>query len=533
MNRLANLALSVGETLAHEAGRLLFGAALGRAKQLLGTPQPLGMRQLALNRALQRKAIDGALLAGPRTGKEYAKFTLMKGLPTEQQPRTLAIENEPHSVDDFNGVIKQGYGKGEKRLIYSGTGVIKVGGSRQLGKINVHEHDAEKAGFHYDFVAEGIDPHTESFEVNIASGLFKGRYAFRQAFEKNRYLVVRMKDESVLVAKPDIHLKPPEFLNTLRQSDRPVSVEWKDDGSLANVAIHNLRAVYRSHRPEGQAYYDKLPAIEDLRNRSPVWLARRLFPGPEQEGTLLRGELHHPEGAARVGGIVNALPEKSIRIQQERGPVEFYAWDIAKSRGRNVSQMPYGQRRELYEGVIGEIRLFNRHLHIAPAMPEDGDPVEFYRAIIHDSRGLPFTEGVVVKYQDAVDEWFKVKANDTIDVKVTRCIEGAGKFAGSLGAMVVEGPTGVESEIGSFQLTNEQRRWIWEHREGLTGQIAEVRAMTVNESGAIRAGVFVRFHPSKSEQALILYSESLAGSTDPDKSREMMFRLKNSAGWRR
>jgi ATP-dependent DNA ligase len=277
--------------------------------------------------------------------------------------------------------------------------------------------------------------------------------------------------------------------------------------------------------------YDKLPAIEDLRNRSPVWLARRLFPGPEQEGTVLRGELHHPDGAARVGGILNALPEKSIRIQQERGPVEFYAWDIAKFKGRDVSQMPYGQRRELYEGVIAEIRLFNRHLHIVPAMPERGDPVEVYHTIIHDPRGLPWSEGVVVKYRDSVDQCFKVKANDTLDVRVIRYLEGAGKFAGSLGAMVVEGPTGVETEVGSFQLTDEQRRWIWEHREVLTGQIAEVRALTVNESGAIR--VFVRFHPSKSEQGLLLYSENLAGSTDPDESRPMMFRLKSSAGWRR
>jgi ATP-dependent DNA ligase len=284
---------------------------------------------------------------------------------------------------------------------------------------------------------------------------------------------------------------------------------------------------------DGSKYYDKLPAIEDLHNCSPVWLARRLFPGPKQEGTVLRGELHHDDGAARVGGILNALPEKSIRIQQERGPVEFYAWDIAKFNGRDVSQMPYGQRRELYQGVITEIRLFNRHLHNVPTMREDGDPVEFYRAIIHDPRGLPWSEGVVVKYRDSADQWFKVKANDTLDVRVTRCLEGAGKFAGSLGAMVVEGPTGVQSEIGSFQLTNEQRRWIWQNRDVLTGQVAEVRALTVNESGAIRAGVFVRFHPSKSEQGLLLYSESLAGSTDPDKSRPMMFQLKSSAGWRR
>jgi hypothetical protein len=98
--------------------------------------------------------------------------------------------------------------------------------------------------------------------------------------------------------------------------------------------------------------------------------------------------------------------------------------------------------------------------------------------------------------------------------------------------MVVEGPTGVESEIGSFQLTNEQRRWIWEHRQVLPGQIAEVRAMNVNESGAIRAGVFVRFHPSRSEVGLLMYSESLAGG-DPEESRSMLYRLKSASGWRR
>ena len=96
----------------------------------------------------------------------------------------------------------------------------------------------------------------------------------------------------------------------------------------------------------------------------------------------------------------------------------------------------------------------------------------------------------------------------------------------------MEGPTGVESEIGSFQLTNEQRQWIWQHRDVLTGQIAEVRALTVNESGAIRAGVFVRFHASKSEADLLMFSESLAGG-EPEESRSTLYRLKSAAGWRR
>ena len=66
----------------------------------------------------------------------------------------------------------------------------------------------------------------------------------------------------------------------------------------------------------------------------------------------------------------------------------------------------------------------------------------------------------------------------------------------------------------------------------LTGQIAEVRALTVNESGAIRAGVFVRFHPSRSEAGLLLYSETLAGG-NPVGSQRTVYRLKTAAGWRR
>ena len=96
------------------------------SKELLGTPEPLGTQQFALNSALQKKAVDGVLLTGSRIGKEYAKFTLKKGLPTDHRSMSLAVENQPHSVDDFDGVIKEGYGKGEKRLIYAGDTVVKL-----------------------------------------------------------------------------------------------------------------------------------------------------------------------------------------------------------------------------------------------------------------------------------------------------------------------------------------------------------------------------------------------------------------------
>ena len=48
---------------------------LSGKRRNLGTPPPLRTRQLALNRALQKKAVDGALLAGPRTGNVLGLFS--------------------------------------------------------------------------------------------------------------------------------------------------------------------------------------------------------------------------------------------------------------------------------------------------------------------------------------------------------------------------------------------------------------------------------------------------------------------------
>jgi hypothetical protein len=36
---------------------------------------------------------------------------------------------------------------------------------------------------------------------------------------------------------------------------------------------------------------------------------------------------------------------------------------------------------------------------------------------------LHLSEGVVVKYKDAMDQWIEAKANDTLDVRVKRCLE--------------------------------------------------------------------------------------------------------------
>jgi len=232
MNPVRNLLCSIGETLWHEAFCLADGLLAGAAQKFLKLPGPTpGKQQFVMNRLLTRKTIDGGLLAGPRD-EEYAKFALRKGLPTAERPRSMAVENEPHSVDDFDGVIPAGYGAGEKKLLYSGTGIIKTDQGQALGKINLHAHQAKRAGLHYDLVAAGVAPGTKNFEVNIPNGDFKGRYAFRQTFEDGHFLVIRMKDNSVVLPKPGIHLKPESFLQQLKPEAGRWIVEQKMDGSL-------------------------------------------------------------------------------------------------------------------------------------------------------------------------------------------------------------------------------------------------------------------------------------------------------------
>lgn len=484
-----------------------------------------------------KKTVDGAILSGA-SRKAGAKYAIPKGLPTGTS-RALAIENEPHEADGFSGTISEGYGKGEKTLLADETVVIKIDGKTQLSRMNYHVHDAERAGLHYDLVVPDVPPGTKEWELHIPRGEFKGRFAFRQTDKGT--IIVPMKDRGVQLPKPDYNLKTAEWLSSINPAEHVI--ERKYDGSLANVSIDEAsRAAFRSHRDGGETYYDRLPAIEFLRNKSPFFTLRRLDPGPQLAGTVLKGELVHTDGVARVSGILNSHPEKAAIVQAKRGAVDFYAWDVIKVHGKDVSKLPEWQRRELLESLIRKIRLYNKHWHVVERYTGK-DPVEFYERVISDPRGLPYAEGIVVKpREDSVGgRWFKVKNRDFADLMVVSISPSpvGTKYSDSVGVMVVEDPvTGGRGEVGSFAITDAQRDWIWQHREELIGATAKISVMEISEKGAPRAGVFHGWHPDPryggigSEMALSMYAETAAG-LDPVEAQRTLYAMKSSAGWRR
>lgn len=502
------------------------------------------------------RTLDGAITSGSVPPDAWAKFTLPKGLPGKDA-KSLALENAPHLLDGFDGDIYAGYGKGVKSLLYRDTAIIKIGKKIFPGKLEYHFHDADVAGPHYDICIEGVPGGTPKFEVNIPNGAYKGRYAFNTTAKG--MMVVPMKDRGLVLPKPAYNLKPEEFLAQVKaENDRaygawankpgsgvsferaklPWIIEAKFDGSLSIASVHEGRVAFRSHRDTGETYYDRLPQLEFLENNSRFWTSRAIFPRPDVDGSVFKGELVHPDGAPRMSGILNALPHRARQIQSLRGPARFHVWDIVKFKGRDVSRRPYEERRALAEAAIRDIRLFNKHWDIVPKCPVDQDPSEFYQEMI--SKNLPYGEGVVVKDANAAHgegTWYKIKARDFADFEVIEIQEGEGKYADTVGRFVVKNPVnGAIGEIGSFAITDTQRQWVWDNREELTGAIAKCLVLEVTERGVPRAGVFHAWHPDPryggigSEYALKLYAESLAGG-DAKLSKETVYALKTSAGW--
>src|SRR6266702_572852 len=424
-----------------------------------------------LSQRIAARTVDGAILEG---SQGWQKLAIRKGLPDPTtKDKRLGVENEPHLADGFDGEILAGYGKGRKTLLADEMVVTKVAGKTRFARMNYHEHDAKRAGLHYDLGVDGIQPGTPKWEMNVPRGPLKGRYAFIQT--SRGVLINQMMDHGEQFIRPTMTLKDEAYLDYVEANRSLYHISRKLDGSSAAATIQNNRVYFRSHRDGGQTYFDRLPELEFINNRSPFLLYRKTFPGPEQNGTKLIGELVHADGAPRQGGINNALPQKAVQIQIARGSSHFYAWDIDRYKGRDIQHLTLEQRLIYMDQATEEIALFNKYYHRVEECPSTKTAREFYQYVL--TSPLPDGEGVVVKERAQVErKWPKIKRNDTLDVTVIKLIEGSGKYAGSLGAMVVVTDNGAQSKVGSFRCSDEQRQWIWDHQDLLRNETAEIEA---------------------------------------------------------
>ena len=100
-------------------------------------------------------------------------------------------------------------------------------------------------------------------------------------------------------------------------------------------------------------------------------------------------------------------------------------------------------------------------------------------------------EGIILKNYDAGyffgkrnSNLMKIKEEVTKDLAVVGMVEGEGKYAGTLGALIVQSRDGTKHQVSG--MTDDQRTRWWNSKELILGQVVEVKAMKELEDGSLR-----------------------------------------------
>jgi bifunctional non-homologous end joining protein LigD len=198
-------------------------------------------------------------------------------------------------------------------------------------------------------------------------------------------------------------------------------------------------------------------------------------------GTVLDGELIVRSRGGHSGSVGSALSNGGRGLQ-------FVAFDLLMFDGHDTTGYTYADRRRFLEAM--EEMITTEHVWVLPQMPVSQATLDEWIA----AGG----EGAVCKSPRSTyrpgkrtREWLKLKAEFTVDARVTGFKKGQGKSNGHKNAALVfemlDGGTESSCGLGSHadDATANPERWL--------GRIIELKCNGVFESGAPRHPIFVRF----------------------------------------
>ncbi|MGH3057333.1 MAG: DNA ligase D [Gaiellaceae bacterium] len=353
-----------------------FGAAPGSGGDPIFVVQRHDARRLHYDFRLER---GGAL----------ASWAVPKGIPREPGQRHLAVHVEDHPLEyaTFEGEIPAG----------------QYGG----GTVEIWDHGT------YELVEEKKDG---GLTVRLAGERLRGTWTLvpaRLDGDEKNWLLLRKQDESAPSATATSREYAP-MLATLAP-EVPPGDEWmhevKWDGYRAIARLAGGEATLTSRRGN------------DLTGRF-AHVARALARAVRTPDCVLDGEVCALDEDGRSRFSV---------MQQGKGPLVYYAFDVLEVDGEPLVDLPLRERRtrltELLDLRDGTVRLSEAF--------DDGQAL--YEAA--QAQGL---EGVIAKKADSryqpgrrTRDWLKVKTHGRQEFVIAGYTRGQGRRSGRLGSLVL------------------------------------------------------------------------------------------------
>lgn len=221
--------------------------------------------------------------------------------------------------------------------------------------------------------------------------------------------------------------------------------------------------------------------------------------------TVLDGELYMPGGQSNeVVSIIGSKPEKAVAKQAQRQMLHFVAFDILFQNGHDLRGQTYNFRRNQLLYVLKQypspfvypVRMFDED-----KLPDE-TPDEYVQRMFFCATQEGF-EGLILKTQSGTYnhlEWAKVKGEHTYDMIIcgydesdSETFAGNGIAALQLGLYVSEKNLRMVTKCSG--MTHWWRQQFYKYPDEYMGQVVEVKAQEMFETGALRHPRFVRLRP--------------------------------------
>ena len=394
-------------------------------------------------------------------GDTAYSWATKKGLPTTGN-KHLFIRQPDHTPKymSFQGVIKDGYGKGKVSI-------------RDYGAIHV------------------LTSRPEAIKFNIYMGSKTNQYTLISTGADN-WLCINVTPTSE--NRPLIPLKKPKAL-----SKSINDIDFKDTSKILMPKIDGSASVFllKKDKPVEVFSYRKSKRGPELINRTYKYpdLYNKLVPS-ELDGTVIWGEsfvtdssnksIPHRESV----GLLNSGVSKALAVIKDKGyKFDNVIFNVDKFKNKKVNLLPYSEKLT----ILKKVHKYIPSLKLPEMAVTSREKRRMYEAI-KDKRYPTTSEGYV--------EWditsfipTKAKIKEDTELYVQDFEEGKGNIAGSLGKIIGtpdrEG-YGPKTRVGGG-FTNAERSSIWENREKYKGLPIKIEYQEKLPNGKYRMPIFKSF----------------------------------------